>query len=351
MNISAPWLQKFFIDSFKEKSKFPTALLIAGDQNIGKIELANAFAQRLLCQNLAGDKDCSSCSSCHLLENGNHPDYHLITNEYSMRDCSDSFLRAATRYQLGTEKERSKRKTPKKTIVVEQIRELVVNLSVSAHYGAEKVVIIYPAEDLNINASNAMLKTLEEPTLKTYFLILIKESYLLPATIRSRCVKLTVPKPSREISLEWLRKQIKIERSEAKVLLGLAEDSPFRALDIYNNGSITILKTLPHDIFLIIENQISLGSIVEKWKNNQARVILKWLQMEIINAFRAAVGLNSSETGQLLYNEIGLIKCLEIYRKVGTFLSWPVNATDEKLFLEGTIIDLMKVRLVNQNEP
>ena len=73
--------------------------------------------------------------------------------------------------------------------------------------------------------------------------------------------------------------------------------------------------------------------------------------MEIINAFRAAVGLNISETGQLLYNEIGLIKCLEIYRKVGTFLSWPVNATDEKLFLEGTIIDLMKVRLVNQNEP
>lgn len=340
MTALTPWLEKIFKDSFKDKTKFPTALLINGAQGVGKFELANAFARRILCQTPKEHQDCGICSSCHLFISGNHPDYHLITNEYSMRDNSQSFIQAASRYQPSTEKERSKRKTAKRTISVEQIRDLINNLSVSAHYGVAKVVIIHPAEELNINASNALLKTLEEPTLNTYFLILIKEASLLPATIRSRCVKLSIPLPSEEMSLNWLCQKVGIERADAQSLLELSGNSPFQALDIHNNQSNTILRSLPHDFYLIVRNQISLVELIEKWSNNDTRLILRWLQTEIINAFRASVGIESSETGTLLYRNIGLVTCLKIYRKVGIFLNWPVNATDERLFLESTIIDL-----------
>ncbi|MBL10577.1 MAG: hypothetical protein CL402_08725 [Acidiferrobacteraceae bacterium] len=340
MTTLPPWLQKIFNESYTDKTKFPTALLINGAQGVGKFELANAFARKLLCQAAKEDQDCVVCSSCHLFMAGTHPDYHLITNEHSMLDNSHNFIQAASRYQLSTEKERSKRKIAKRIISVEQIRDLIGNLSVSAHYGAAKVVIIHPAEELNINASNALLKTLEEPTLNTYFFILIKEAYLLPATIRSRCVKLSIPLPNEEISLDWLCQKLGIERADAQTLLQLSGNSPFHAHDIHNNEGSMMLKTLPHDLHLIVRNQIPLAELIKKWSDNDTRLILRWLQIEIINAFRASVGIKSSETGTLLYRNIGLITCLRIYRKVGLFLTWPVNATDEKLFLESTIVDL-----------
>ena len=92
----------------------------------------------------------------------------------------------------------SDRANPKRVIGVNQARALTEELRSTPHYGVGKVVVICPADQLNVNAANALLKVLEEPTPKTHFLLVTGALYALPATIRSRCSHYRLPLPDRK---------------------------------------------------------------------------------------------------------------------------------------------------------
>ena len=73
------------------------------------------------------------------------------------------------------------------TISVDQIRALPDFINLSSHRGGPKVIVIHPAETLNVNAANALLKSLEEPPPRTYFLLVTHRPHQLLPTIKSRC--------------------------------------------------------------------------------------------------------------------------------------------------------------------
>lgn len=183
------------------REHMPHALLLHGRQGIGKLAFARALAHVLLCESPdnAGFA-CGGCLSCGWMAQGNHPDFRLIEPEDRAEGEAD-----ASGAEGDTVTSRSRRKS--RFIVVDQIRALNELTALSAHRNGLRIMVLHPAEALNANAANALLKMLEEPPPATLFLLVTHQAQRLLPTIRSRCHKIAMPVPSRSASEAWLSAQ------------------------------------------------------------------------------------------------------------------------------------------------
>ncbi|AKU20956.1 DNA polymerase III subunit delta' [Massilia sp. NR 4-1] len=197
-----PWQQGAWQQLQQLRQRMPHAILFHGAAGIGKSSFIEQFAQALLCENARPDGHaCGECASCGWFLQQNHPDYRRIRPE-SMED------EVAGEGEEGEEsKKAAKSKTPSKEIKIEQIRSLADFMNISTHRQGLRVVVLYPAEALNMPASNALLKTLEEPPPGTVFLLASNSLDRLLPTILSRCRKFAMPMPSHEEALAWLKEQ------------------------------------------------------------------------------------------------------------------------------------------------
>lgn len=155
---------------------FPHAVLLTGLPGLGKQDFASALSARLLCERTQ-ETACGVCRSCQLLEAGSHPDFFSI----GLLDKS-------------------------KVIKVEQIRQLIDKLSQMPSLSQRQVVVLHPAEAMHPAASNALLKTLEEPLGDVVLLLVSAHPDRLPATIISRCQRLVFnPPPMTEDASAWCK--------------------------------------------------------------------------------------------------------------------------------------------------
>jgi DNA polymerase-3 subunit delta' len=180
----APWQHDVYarLERSLREGRLAHALLFAGPARMGKAEVAQALAARLLCQAPRDDGlACGECRACHFLAAGTHPDFQHITFEPTEKG----------------DKLRSE-------LVVDQIRRLGEWFSKTPQFGGAQVVLVEPAEALNVAAANALLKTLEEPAGHRYLLLVTSRPGRLPATIRSRCQRLEFALPAREVARAWL---------------------------------------------------------------------------------------------------------------------------------------------------
>jgi DNA polymerase-3 subunit delta' len=214
-----PWQHEAWQALQGLRSRLPHALLLKGAQGIGKFDLAMNFARSLLCeQPLDNGMPCQKCDSCHWFEQENHPDFRLIQPD-------------ALAAEEGEEKSGGKK--PSREISVDQIRDLASFANLSAHCGGYRVVVIHPAEAMNNNAANSLLKTLEEPTAKLLFLLVSHKPQQLLPTILSRCLSFTVHTPGREAGAAWLAQQGVKNPEHALAQTGFA---PLQALDWAESG-------------------------------------------------------------------------------------------------------------------
>jgi len=146
----------------QRNNQLPHALLLAGAPNADIEIFARNFSNFLLCgQKIDSDKACGTCGACLLFQNNTHPDFYCLQPEKNS-----------------------------KIIRIDQVRELITQLTQTAHQGNYKIIVIYPAEAMHVAAVNALLKTLEEPTPNTLIMLLTRQPDVLPATLRSRCQRL-----------------------------------------------------------------------------------------------------------------------------------------------------------------
>lgn len=209
-----PW-QKNDWARLQELRKRPAhALLFKGSKGIGKLDLAINFTQSLLCTH--PDESafaCGKCSSCHWFEQGSHPDFRLIQPEVLSRD--------------GEESESGKK--PSKQVSVDQIRGLADFCGMTAHQGGRRVIVIYPAEAMNANAANALLKNLEEPPPGLLFILVSHKPQQLLPTILSRCLSFALSAPDAASAMHWLNEQGVKNPADALAASGFA---PLQAVQL-----------------------------------------------------------------------------------------------------------------------
>lgn len=194
MNELYPWQGDIWQRMQGLRARLPNALLLKGAEGIGKLDLALNFAQSILCEApLATGLACQSCSSCHWFAQESNPDFRLIQPD-ALAVSDDT-----------PEKEGAKKAS--REISVDQIRALSSFVNLSAHSGGYRVVLIHPAEAMNSNSANALLKTLEEPTDKLLFILVTHKPQQLLPTILSRSLSFAVPMPTRAEGAAWLKQQ------------------------------------------------------------------------------------------------------------------------------------------------
>jgi DNA polymerase-3 subunit delta' len=198
-----PWQEDAWTRLQAMRARLPHAILFHGPAGIGKADFIEAFAQALLCEDVRPDGHaCGACASCGWFAQGNHPDYRRVRPEALEDDVP-----SAEGDDAPAEEKKTKTKTASKEIKIEQVRALADFMNISTHRQGLRVVVLYPAEALNMPASNALLKTLEEPPPGTVFLLASNGLDRLLPTILSRCRKFALPMPDHAQALAWLEAQ------------------------------------------------------------------------------------------------------------------------------------------------
>lgn len=216
-----PWQREDWQRLAALRDRLPHALLLHGQQGIGKRDLALHFAQGLLCESpLADGQPCNACKACHWFGQGNHPDFSVVRPEA---------LETGTGGDADADGESggSKKKAPSKIIRMEQVRALIEAVGVGTHRAGLRVVVVYPLDALQTEGANALLKTLEEPPPSTVFLLVTDRLDRVLPTILSRCRQFSVNRPTGGEALAWLRSQ---GVADVEAQLALAGGSPLTAL-------------------------------------------------------------------------------------------------------------------------
>ena len=236
------------------------ALLLAGARGCGKRDLALALAASYLCDTPETDGHaCGECESCHWLAAGTHPDFALV--EPQEDEDEDAEAKAAAR-------------TPREgEITVDQVRALRELLEISAHREAGKAIVIHPAEALNVPASNALLKSLEEPPPRTVFLLVAHRPALLLPTVRSRCQLVPVRIEDPAAAQAWLGAHV--SAGDPELLLSLAGGAPLAAAEI---GSDAAWSRRAGFLRALSEPDADPVRLADTYRDLAPGLVLSWLQ-------------------------------------------------------------------------
>jgi DNA polymerase-3 subunit delta' len=251
-----PWSEPFLAGMKRRIDSLPHALLIHGAQGVGKLALAERIVQLLLCEaSDAALKPCGTCEGCRWYLGGNHPDFRRIEPEA---------LAAQPEHAEEEPVAPAKKGKPSQEIKVEQIRELANFLNIGSHRGRRRVALVHPAEEMNPNAANALLKGLEEPPAGAMFVLVSHRPARLLPTIRSRCVAVPVAIPPREAALAWLSAQ-GLRNGDGARWLAYAGGAPLRAMSYATNAEAVdrLLKAIHGRAQVLPDTRTDLEALAE----------------------------------------------------------------------------------------
>ena len=242
-----PWQQSQWqkVQQQRAASRLPHALLLSGSEGLGKLEFALQLAHSLLCRQ--PDENalaCGECPACKLIAVDTHPDLFLLQAE-----------------------ERGK------AIKVDDVRQLSTKLNLTSQYGGYKVAVVIDAHDMNINASNSLLKTLEEPSSNAVLILVSSNPQKLPITVRSRCQSIGFNVPDTELSLNWLQAQ---GIQQAQSLLGLAHGAPLLAMSLQQENLLEYHQQLISALLGVARNQPVI-ELAEQIHKLPLSYLLNWL--------------------------------------------------------------------------
>jgi len=258
-----PWQQQQWehLCSYIAQKRIPQALLITGNKGLGKQQLAHQFAAALLCAApQASGTACGHCSSCLLVNADTHPDFIRIQPD-----------------------------EPGKGIGIGQIRSLIGRLTLKPQFETQRVVIVNPADKMNHAAANAFLKCLEEPTERTSILLITEKPAKLPATIISRCQKLALVTPEKDVAVKWLAETMQCDAATNKTLqlnVSLAQGAPLLALE-YANDQTLALRNECFEAWIAIAKQLKSPVIIaEDWHKLPASPLIFWMTSWVIDLIK-----------------------------------------------------------------
>ena len=270
-------------------------MLFAGQAGLGKNQFAQAFCYRLLCQQSEHTNSnesnstqvtCGHCKACLLLAAGTHPDLHEVVLEEKAQ-----------------------------ALKIDQIRQLVTQLAKTPQIGSRHCVIIDPADSLNLNAANALLKLLEEPPGDAVLILVSAHPHRLPATIRSRCRQISFAPPGESQALAWLAQQ-GVNEEEGKALLALSGGAPLKAMSLHKEGGLDDFEAVAKTVAGVLSRHLSVVEATTKLLNHAELEIidamLGWLYLSALSGSTKGRSAHLPKVLQASLGEIG--DPLAVYR-------------------------------------
>lgn len=209
--------QRQLTDNLKNALKYNKishAYLIQGEKLSGKMMTADLFARALQCEAVEGERPCNQCRSCMQAIHGNHPDIMYVEHEKP------------------------------NVISVDNIRQQVnSDIAIKPYTGPYKIYIMDEAEKMNVQAQNALLKTLEEPPEYAVILLLATRVEAMLQTILSRCVVLNTKPVPDDIIKDYLMKKIQIPDYRASICASFARGNVGRAIELASNEEFDHMKS------------------------------------------------------------------------------------------------------------
>lgn len=240
----------FFNQTAKDKlvelfqsNRVPHALLLNGKEGSGHFQLGLFFASLLLCKN-PSNAPCGKCPSCVKLKSLQHPDLHysfpIHLSKSEHRETSDDqiklFLELVNKYKcigknswysvMGNENKQG-------VIGVKESQSILKKMSLKSFEGGPKVLIVWLAEMMNTQASNKLLKLIEEPPAKTYFIFITDNKQHLLPTISSRLQLIDIPQPKEKEIEEYLKNEFKIDDHLASKYTAISNRNLNKAIEFH----------------------------------------------------------------------------------------------------------------------
>lgn len=248
------------------QGRLPHALLICGVPGLGKAAFALALAKAVLCERpTAEGYACGGCRSCALYVAGTHPDRMLVQPE-----------------------------SPEKPIRIDAVRELIDFLTLSPSLHGRRVVVVQPADALNVFAANSLLKTLEEPAPSALLILVSDRPASLPATVRSRCQLLRFGAPDTAEAHAWLHGRLG-DDARATIALARAGGAPLRALELADETALAGRTRLIGALSRLASGQTDAGSLADELADGLGGPLLDMFVAWLRDLIRVGTGASARE--------------------------------------------------------
>lgn len=234
-----PWQQSTWQTLTSRFPEIGHGILFYGKSGCGKSEFTSHFVAWVLCLNKMPTAACGHCSSCQWLKSKTHPNYvHISNDQDSKRQHS--------------------------AIKIDKIRELQPFIQQTVD--GWRVVVIEPADALNIASANALLKTLEEPGERVLIILVTTHFLKLPATIRSRLQRYALDRVSNPAAKQHIA-QVYPELDERRydLLLNLANHMPLQAVALQQQPWLAKRTAFMQDWQALVVNKTELMVYATKW--------------------------------------------------------------------------------------
>jgi len=306
------------LTSSQQNKRLAHGLLLHGPKGIGKYAFAIELAHWLMCEQPLTDKACGKCKSCLLIKAKSNPDLLFLQPE-----------------EEG------------KAIKVDQIRELINKISLTGHGQGYRVIIISPADALNINASNSLLKTLEEPPENTILILISDKPSKLVATIRSRTQMIRFDLPSEEQSLQWLMQQ-NIENPE--LVLKLSAGAPLAALAMANDEGLQIRDKLFSNWQELANGKADALESASIWIKDGFKILenlpLNWVSSWLMDMIRSLQGghietmanTDYAQTLQKLAGQVDLKSLYGLLDRLNDTIRLIETSANQLMLVEGLLL-------------
>ncbi|GAA5094342.1 DNA polymerase III subunit [Wohlfahrtiimonas larvae] len=248
-----PWFESQLTEMVTryDHKTFPQSLLLIGEPDIGKSIFANDVAKSILCLDRKGHHACGQCQSCLWIDKNSHPDFLSIASE-----DKSHFIK------------------------VDQIRQLIQFAQMTSETG-RKVIIIHNADEMNLNAANALLKTLEEPMQNCYLILVTNYPKKLPVTITSRCQRqLLSISGEHDVIFNWLKQVNPVSEDKIHQVLGLSYGRPILSYQFLLNDILLIMNELESLLVRYWQHRSNLSELTDFMVKNwhfASHLVLYWL--------------------------------------------------------------------------
>ncbi|MCB1745264.1 MAG: DNA polymerase III subunit delta' [Gammaproteobacteria bacterium] len=281
------------------------AFLLVGQPGVGKQRLAARIAAGVLCEAAAQPpgEPCGRCRGCTLFLAGSHPDSVLVAAE-----------------------------EPGKSLNVDQIREMVGKVALTTHFAGSKVVRIEAAESMTLAASNALLKTLEEPPGRAVFILTSSRPSSLPITIRSRCQLWRVPDADRAQANAWLEEQ-GVAADLLEEAWTLAPGAPLAMLRLAQDDGLEQRRALLADAEALASTRLDVVSAAARWRALGASEALQGLQRIAVQLARSAI-LGTGQRGFEALDRASVTALYQALTEARVQLGTGAGGVNETLLLE-----------------